>query len=89
MAEQEAQSGGWHFRNKNNELFAFDDGDDDDWDAPISAPNAHNSVPAEFPGVLLERDQPVTAAEEPSDEEVLEDDIRGAIQNAEINPHTS
>ena len=88
MAKREAWSGGWRFRNKNNEIFAFDDGDDDDWDAPISAPNAHSDVPAEFPGVSLERDQPVPAVEEPSDKEVLEDGIRGAIQNVEINPHT-
>ena len=80
MAEREARSGGRRFRDKNNKIFAFDDGDDDDWNAPISAPNAHSDVPAEFPGVSLERDQPVPAVEEPSDKEVLEDDIRGRFR---------
>jgi hypothetical protein len=77
------------FRNRNNERFTWDD---DLEDEPLIEDNAPEppaapfpDIPAEPPGIDLERDE--TPAVAPDDEPTLEHRLRLANANADLNPN--
>ena len=71
-------------RNRNNEEFDFDEGLADEMALTRIEPDAHPNIPAELPGVELEREQ-VTDDMDTTDPDTDPLEAAGAIENAEFN----
>ena len=83
QAEREKRDGSWRMWNRNSEEFGFDDGLEDTTSLTCIDPYAHPDIPADFPGVELEREQ-VTDALDNIDPDTDQMAAARAIENAEF-----